>query len=87
MPMTIAPIIVVLIDPRAKALDERAAKSKYHAGHLARGLLITMWRRPGASLEIREGDRVLWIWAGWRTSDPARLTFNQWRLAAGSVEL
>lgn len=78
MPLTVGTITVVLIEPKLKALDEVPAKSKPHASYLARELLATMWRRPGASLEIREGARVLWSWAGWRTTDPERLTFNQW---------
>lgn len=53
------------------------------ARDIARDLLATMWRRPGATLSIvDEHKRVMWSWTGWRwgDSDPRAHapSFNAW---------
>ena len=54
------------------------------ARDIALDLLATMWRRPGATLSIVDGARVLWTWTGWRhgADDPRAHapSFNAWVL-------
>lgn len=60
------------------------AASPERARDIARDLLATMWRRPGATLSIVDGTTVLWTWTGWRhgADDPRAHapSFNAWVL-------
>lgn len=62
---------------------EVAARDREQARYLARDLLSTMWRRPGATLAIVEDvtGGVVWRWTG-RADDQS---FNAWRIATHIV--
>lgn len=40
-------------------------RDRARAYSIAREHLCTMWRRPGATIEIRYKGYVVWRWAGW----------------------
>lgn len=58
-------ITVVVTDPRPGHSEIYLAPTMSAACYVAREYLATMWRRPGATIEIRRGDNLVWSWRGW----------------------
>lgn len=84
MPLTVGPIRVVVDDPRPGHSEVYVTSTMTLAWAAAREYLVTMWRRPGATIAITAGAAVVWTWRGWNRNSQGE-SWTEWRAEREAV--